>query len=132
MLQKTMWQAEQPQRVAHRPVERDDLRLLSWQAGEQQQALVALESGAGDEEALGAIFRVAHTVKGNASTFGLQSVAELAHGLEDVLARLRSRELPVTSAFEAEGLKVGFEISQEELPKTSTRKVKRFMFASAK
>ena len=30
---------EQLQRVAHRPVERDDLRLLPWQAGKQQQAL---------------------------------------------------------------------------------------------
>ena len=62
-----------------------------------EQALVALESRPEDEEALGAIFRVAHTIKGNASSFGFQSLADFAHVLEDVLDQLRKRALPVTA-----------------------------------
>jgi two-component system chemotaxis sensor kinase CheA len=61
-----------------------------------EQALVALESGPEDDEALGTIFRAAHTLKGNASSFGFQAVTEFAHVLEDVLDRLRNRTLPVT------------------------------------
>lgn len=61
-----------------------------------EQALVALESRPEDDEALGTIFRAAHTLKGNASSFGFQGVTEFAHVLEDVLDRLRNRALPVT------------------------------------
>ncbi len=62
-----------------------------------EEALVALESRPEDDEALGIIFRVTHTLKGNASSFGFQAVAEFTHVLEDVLDRLRNRELPATS-----------------------------------
>jgi two-component system chemotaxis sensor kinase CheA len=62
-----------------------------------EQALVALEARPEDEETLGTIFRVAHTLKGNASSFGFQGVTEFAHVLEDVLDRLRSQQLPVTA-----------------------------------
>lgn len=61
-----------------------------------EEALVALESRPEDDEALGTIFRVTHTLKGNASTFGFQALTEFAHVLEDVLDRLRNRQLPVT------------------------------------
>lgn len=61
-----------------------------------EEALVALESRPEDDEALGTIFRATHTLKGNASSFGFQALTEFAHVLEDVLDRLRNRELPVT------------------------------------
>jgi two-component system chemotaxis sensor kinase CheA len=63
-----------------------------------EEALVALESRPEDDEALGAVFRVVHTLKGNAGSFGFQALAGFAHVLEDILDRLRRRELPVKPA----------------------------------
>jgi two-component system chemotaxis sensor kinase CheA len=54
-----------------------------------EAALVSLERHADDPEAVNTLFRVMHTVKGNAGSLGFAAVAELAHGLEDVLDRLR-------------------------------------------
>ena len=62
-----------------------------------EQALVALESRPQDEECLGAVFRVTHTLKGNASSLGFQALTEFAHVLEDILDRLRKRELTATA-----------------------------------
>jgi two-component system chemotaxis sensor kinase CheA len=59
-------------------------------------ALIALETQPDDEDLLQTIFRLAHTMKGNASTLEFQSVERFAHVLEDLLHRLRSRALPVT------------------------------------
>ena len=65
--------------------------------------LLELEQRGGDgdargvDEALGAIFRSMHTVKGMSATMGYAVVAELSHELETVLDRLRRRELAVTS-----------------------------------
>ena len=61
-----------------------------------EEALVALETQPEDEETLQTIFRVAHTLKGNASSLGYPRVAGFAHALEDTLQRLRNRTLPVT------------------------------------
>lgn len=64
-----------------------------------EEALVLLETRPGDdEETLPTIFRVAHTLKGNAASLGFGELAGFAHVLEDLLDRLRRRELPVTSA----------------------------------
>jgi len=62
-----------------------------------EQALMTLESRPEDEESVATIFRVAHTLKGNAGFFGFQALSEFAHALEDVLDRLRKRELPATT-----------------------------------
>lgn len=62
-----------------------------------EEALVELENRPDDEEALGIIFRAAHTLKGDATSFGFHDVSGLAHSIEDVLDRLRDRALPVTS-----------------------------------
>jgi two-component system, chemotaxis family, sensor kinase CheA len=61
-----------------------------------EESLVALESRPGDDEALGVVFRVVHTLKGNAGAFGFQPLVEFAHVLEDILDRLRHKDLPVT------------------------------------
>ncbi len=62
-----------------------------------EEALVELEGRPDDEEALGVIFRAAHTLKGDATSFGFLGVSGLAHSIEDVLDKLRVRALPVTS-----------------------------------
>lgn len=62
-----------------------------------EEALVMLEEQPEDEKTIEAIFRVAHTLKGNASSLGFTEVAEFAHAVEDVLERLRNRTLRVES-----------------------------------
>jgi two-component system, chemotaxis family, sensor kinase CheA len=56
--------------------------------GRMEETLVALESSAGDKELLHTIFRVAHTLKGNAAALGFTGLTEFAHRLEDCLDRL--------------------------------------------
>jgi two-component system chemotaxis sensor kinase CheA len=63
---------------------------------QMEEALVGLETRPGDREAVETIFRVMHTVKGNASSLGFPRVAEFAHAVEDPLHRLRAGTLPVT------------------------------------
>jgi two-component system chemotaxis sensor kinase CheA len=61
-----------------------------------EEALVALEANPADPEAIGTVFRVAHTIKGNAGSLGFPPVAEFAHVLEDVLDGLRKKSLAVS------------------------------------
>ncbi len=56
--------------------------------GRMEEALVALEDSPGDHEILHTIFRVAHTLKGNAAALGFTGLTEFAHRLEDCLDRL--------------------------------------------
>jgi two-component system, chemotaxis family, sensor kinase CheA len=63
-----------------------------------EQALVRLEAHPADDEAIRAVFRGAHTIKGNAATLGYRPVADFAHVFEDVLARLREHALAPSTA----------------------------------
>jgi len=65
--------------------------------GEMEEALVALENRAEDQDLIQTLFRGAHTLKGNASSLDFPKVSEFAHAMEDVLQRFRSRTLPVTT-----------------------------------
>ena len=57
---------------------------------EMEEAFVRLESTPDDAETLQAIFRAAHTIKGNAAGLGFPALAKFAHTVEDVLDRLRT------------------------------------------
>ena len=61
-----------------------------------EQMLLELDVAAADDEALNAIFRCAHSVKGGAATFGFQDVAALTHQMEALLDKLRRHELSPT------------------------------------
>jgi two-component system chemotaxis sensor kinase CheA len=50
------------------------------------------------DEELNAIFRVAHSIKGGAATFGFADVSALTHELETLLDRLRRHELSLKRA----------------------------------
>jgi two-component system chemotaxis sensor kinase CheA len=50
------------------------------------------------DDELNAIFRVAHSIKGGAATFGFSDVATLTHELETLLDRLRRHELSLKRA----------------------------------
>ena len=58
-----------------------------------EQRLLGMDLQAADDEALNAIFRCAHSVKGGAATFGFHEVAELTHEMETLLDKLRRHEL---------------------------------------
>jgi len=58
-----------------------------------EQQLLELDVSAADDEALNAIFRCAHSIKGGAATFGFADVAELTHEMETLLDKLRRHEL---------------------------------------
>src|SRR5580693_8493234 len=57
-----------------------------------EQALVQMESNPSDPELLANIFRVAHTLKGNATSLGLTEIAGFAHVVEDLLDVFREQQ----------------------------------------
>jgi two-component system chemotaxis sensor kinase CheA len=72
-----------------------------------EAALLNLESEPDDGEAIGAIFRAAHTIKGSAGLFGLDPIVAFTHVAENVLDKVRSGEVPVDSDLIALLLSVG-------------------------
>ncbi|MFO1271450.1 MAG: chemotaxis protein CheW [Rubrivivax sp.] len=65
---------------------------------QMEQMLLNLDIENADDEALNAIFRCAHSVKGGAATFGFADVAELTHQMETLLDKLRRHELAPNAA----------------------------------
>lgn len=57
-----------------------------------EQSLLAMESNPSDPELLPNIFRVAHTLKGNAASLGFKELAGFAHVVEDLLDVLRQQQ----------------------------------------
>jgi two-component system chemotaxis sensor kinase CheA len=57
-----------------------------------EQALVQMESSPSDPELLHKIFRVAHTLKGNATSLELKELAGFAHVVEDLLDVFREQQ----------------------------------------
>ena len=63
---------------------------------EYETELLRLEQDPHAHDALDAVFRTAHTLKGTSATLGFEAIARFTHALEDLLARLRKGELAVT------------------------------------
>jgi two-component system chemotaxis sensor kinase CheA len=64
---------------------------------QMEQGVLELESRPDDSELIQTIFRVVHTMKGNAGILELQSLLAFAHTLEDLLHAIRERGVEVTS-----------------------------------
>ncbi|HMD16810.1 MAG TPA: chemotaxis protein CheA [Terriglobales bacterium] len=62
-----------------------------------EQALVQMESSPSDPELLHQIFRVAHTLKGNATSLELKELAGFAHVVEDLLDVFREQQAQPTA-----------------------------------
>jgi two-component system chemotaxis sensor kinase CheA len=90
--------------------------------------LVALEADHSDHEGLEAVFRVLHSIKGNAAVFGLDAIKHLAHAMEDQLDQVRSKvrevDQPLISAVLAgcdllrkglNGVRSGAELAKDDL-----------------
>ncbi len=58
--------------------------------------LLSLETNPEDAELHNRIFRAVHTIKGTSSFLGIEQVTELAHNFEDVLNKIRRKELQVS------------------------------------
>ncbi len=59
--------------------------------------LLNLEQNPNDIDSVGEIFRAAHTLKGMSATMGFDKVAHLTHEMENILDKLRNKEIPVTT-----------------------------------
>jgi len=70
-----------------------------------EESLLQLETNPGDDDAIGAIFRAAHTIKGSAGLFGLEPIVSFTHIVEDVLDRLRNGSVEVDTGLIAVLLK---------------------------
>ena len=64
---------------------------------QMEQSILELESHPDDSELLQTIFRVVHTMKGNASILEIESLLAFTHKLEDLLDTIRNGKLSVTS-----------------------------------
>ncbi|EFW86192.1 chemotaxis protein CheA [Pseudomonas savastanoi] len=72
-----------------------------------EESLLQLESEPGDQDAIGAVFRAAHTIKGSAGLFGLTPIVSFTHIVEDVLDRLREGSVSVDAGLIAVLLRSG-------------------------
>src|SRR5688572_20813753 len=61
-----------------------------------EQQLLNIEQIGHDKDALNAIFRDVHSLKGSAGSLGFGVIAELAHEMESVLDRMRQGLMPAT------------------------------------
>ncbi|MBI3714981.1 MAG: chemotaxis protein CheW [Betaproteobacteria bacterium] len=61
-----------------------------------ESLLVTLDLRAPDAEALNAIFRAVHSIKGGAAAFGHTALAEFTHDFESILDRVRKGKLTLT------------------------------------
>lgn len=60
--------------------------------------LLELESRPDDPQVMDAIFRRAHTLKGNLGAMGFDDAADLAHAMEDLLDGIRTDQIEVSAA----------------------------------
>lgn len=58
--------------------------------------IVLLEKDPSSEELIASIFRAIHTVKGTCGFIGLEKIGKVSHSTENVLGKMRDRELEIT------------------------------------
>ncbi len=64
---------------------------------DMEDLLLGLENTPDSADAINAIFRAAHTIKGSAGLFGLEHIVTFTHVLESVLDKVRDGEITVSS-----------------------------------
>lgn len=65
---------------------------------EMESLLLDMDENDADPDALNAIFRAAHSIKGGAGIFGFDDISSVTHILENLLDKLRNKELTLTRA----------------------------------
>src|SRR5262245_28846126 len=64
---------------------------------DMESALLRLEKMPQDAEAITAVFRAAHTIKGSSGAFNFDAIVEFTHAMESVLEQIRSGRTPIDS-----------------------------------
>lgn len=64
---------------------------------ELNRLLTELEKNPGSKSAVDAIFRITHTLKGNAAGMGFSAIAELSHTTESLFGEIRDHRIELTS-----------------------------------
>jgi two-component system, chemotaxis family, sensor kinase CheA len=81
--------------------EQEYKEIFTAEAGENHEELnrllTQLEKTPTDKRAIDSIFRITHTLKGNALGMGFQEIAEMAHALEDLFGEVRSEKMSLTA-----------------------------------
>lgn len=62
-----------------------------------EKDLLRLEQNPGDRETIDNIFRGMHSLKGNCSLFGITGIKMMAHCLENLMSRIRDKEMEVNT-----------------------------------
>lgn len=70
-----------------------------------EENLLLLEKNPDEEEAIHALFRAVHTIKGSAGMFGYENIVHFTHTLETLMDRLRQREAAINPDMVANLLK---------------------------
>jgi two-component system chemotaxis sensor kinase CheA len=78
---------------------------------DMENALLRLEKAPGDAEAITAIFRAAHTIKGSSGAFNFDAIVEFTHAMESLLEQIRSGRTPIDSGLIALLLGCGDHVS---------------------
>ncbi len=65
---------------------------------ELNKLIIKLEKTPGDQRMIDSIFRIVHTVKGNAMGLGLEAIAGLTHVLEDVMGEVKQGTIALDSS----------------------------------
>lgn len=66
-------------------------------SSELNRLLVLLEKNSSDTNSIQSLFRVTHTLKGNAAGMGYKEIAEMAHTLEDLFGEVRDGKISLGS-----------------------------------
>lgn len=64
---------------------------------ELNRLFVTIEKNQNDRQAINSIFRIIHTLKGNAMGMGYQAIADLSHTMEDIFGAIKDRKINLTS-----------------------------------
>ena len=62
---------------------------------DMESAVLHLEGAPEDEDAVNAVFRAVHTIKGSAGVFEYTDIVEFTHALESVLVEVRAGRVAV-------------------------------------
>jgi two-component system chemotaxis sensor kinase CheA len=63
---------------------------------ELEAGLIKLEENHDDEDTINRVFRAAHTIKGSAGLVGFENVSNFTHSIENILDRIRNKDLVIT------------------------------------
>ncbi len=67
----------------------------SQMVGDLENFLTKLEKTPSDTKTIDSIFRVTHTLKGNAAGMGYEVISKFAHALEDLFSEIKNKTIPL-------------------------------------